>query len=129
MAGVLAEALNDWREQTRGNRGVWVFPSEKVEGQPIDRSAIRRHWSAVKEAGGLPSELELYSLRHHFASQLIAGGADLLSVSRLLGHTNIQTTVNNYAHLLPDHAAWLIGSFEKAALSNRESGNDGSLHL
>ena len=49
-----------------------------------------------------------HDLRHTFASLMIHAGADLLTVSKLLGHTNTRTT-EIYAHLYPNHAAQAIG--------------------
>ena len=51
---------------------------------------------------GLKIEGSLHSFRHTFASHLIMKGADLYSVSKLLGHSSIKTT-EIYAHLAPDH--------------------------
>lgn len=44
----------------------------------------------------------MHSCRHTFASHLIMNGADLYSVSKLLGHAGIKTT-EIYAHLAPDY--------------------------
>jgi integrase len=38
-------------------------------------------------------------LRHASASALIAAGADVITVSRRLGHANANTTLSVYAHL------------------------------
>lgn len=43
-----------------------------------------------------------HDLRHTFASMMIKSGADLLTVSKILGHSAIQTTMI-YAHLYDDH--------------------------
>lgn len=51
---------------------------------------------------GLKIEGSLHSFRHTFASHLIMKGADLYSVSKLLGHASIKTT-EIYAHLAPDY--------------------------
>ena len=50
----------------------------------------------------------LHTLRHTFASHLVQNGVDLYTVSKLLGHSNIQTT-EIYAHLSPN-------TFSKAIL-------------
>ncbi len=42
--------------------------------------------------------LNFHCLRHSFATRLIQNGADYKCVSELLGHTNINTTLNMYVH-------------------------------
>lgn len=44
------------------------------------------------------SYLNFHSLRHSFATRLIQKGADYKCVSELLGHSNINTTMNMYVH-------------------------------
>jgi len=44
--------------------------------------------------------VHLHSLRHTNASILIASGVDLKTVSSRLGHSNISTTGNIYAHVI-----------------------------
>ncbi|OGK90055.1 MAG: hypothetical protein A2X51_00190 [Candidatus Rokubacteria bacterium GWC2_70_24] len=57
------------------------------------RAAVRR--SGVRGAG----RLSLHSLRHGYASLLIAKGLNVLFVSRQLGHANPNVTLSVYAHL------------------------------
>jgi integrase len=62
----------------------------------------------VKAAGlQAPGKLTLHSLRHGFASLLIAKGLNVVFVSRQLGHANPNVTLEVYAHLFEqaDHAA------------------------
>jgi integrase len=55
---------------------------------------------AVKRAGlQAPGRLSLHSLRHGFASLLIAEGMNVVFVSRQLGHANPNVTLSTYAHL------------------------------
>lgn len=51
----------------------------------------RKFGSYVKRAG--LSGFRLHSLRHTFATNLIAAGVDIYTVSRLLGHSDIRTTM------------------------------------
>ena len=68
-------------------------------------------WATVKKLSGLPIELDLYSLRHNFASQLVMAGANLLTVSKLMAHTDINTTIEHYGHLQPSMARKWVNEF------------------
>jgi site-specific recombinase XerD len=59
----------------------------------------------IKELGGVDSKLHIYALRHNFASWLVMNGVDLFTVSKLMAHSKISTTIDNYAHLAPNKAS------------------------
>ena len=50
----------------------------------------------------LPSGPLTHVLRHSFASHFMMGGGNILVLQRILGHTDIKTTMR-YAHFAPDH--------------------------
>lgn len=111
LAAQAAEVLAMWWEQCgRPDKG-YVFPSHRKPGERMDKNAMQKPWARVKALGGLRENLHLYALRHNFASQLIAAGVDLLTVSRLMGHADIQTTVDHYGHLLPNKAQSAVDGF------------------
>lgn len=102
--------LKAWhREQGSPAKGL-VFPSART-GRRMDKGAMQKPWARVRRLGGLPDDLHLYSLRHNFASQLVTAGTDLLTVSKLMAHTDIQTTIEHYAHLQPDRARDVVNQF------------------
>jgi len=80
---------------------------EPVRGGPLflsnhgRRLGRQQAWTIVKHAStdaGLPERVTPHTLRHSFATHLLAGGADLRVVQELLGHASISTT-QLYTHL------------------------------
>jgi site-specific recombinase XerD len=49
---------------------------------------------------GLPKGASLHTLRHSHASQLLADGVDLATVSARLGHSSVRTTADIYSHAI-----------------------------
>jgi len=58
----------------------------------------------IAKQAGIEDLTKLHTLRHTFASHLVMQGVDLPTVKKLMGHSDIQTTMI-YAHLAPDHLA------------------------
>jgi integrase len=57
-------------------------------------------------------EYRLHDLRHYHATQLLAAGVPVTTVSKRLGHTSAAVTLNTYGHWLPEQdrdAADIIG--------------------
>jgi len=72
-----------------------VFPGRDIE-KPITN--IKRGWDRVREYALLDG-LRLHDLRHTFASLGADAGLSLLAISKLLGHSSLQST-QRYAHLV-----------------------------
>ncbi len=74
----------------------WVFVSRG--GKALTREML---WVLVKKyvrRAGVNKKVSPHTLRHSFATHLLAGGADLRTVQEMLGHASIQTT-QIYTHV------------------------------
>jgi integrase/recombinase XerD len=90
-----------------GESSKWLFPSRGRSGH-LTR---RRFGQLLKElavlAGISPAKVSPHVLRHAFASHLLAHGADLRAVQRMLGHADIATT-QIYTHVLEERLKSLV---------------------
>ena len=67
------------------------------EPKPTEPRVYRAYYNALIEQLGLP-HLKFHGLRHTFATRCIEVGCDYKTVSALLGHADISTTLNLYVH-------------------------------
>jgi len=110
-------ALADWLAAWDRAQSV-----RAVKGQPASRHLFpsrgksghltrHRFYLLIKElavSGGVsPAKVTPHTLRHAFATHLLANGADLLSIQTLLGHADVATT-EIYTHVLDERLAELV---------------------
>lgn len=75
----------------------------KKDNKIFSGSHERAFENAIKRAGiELPDQQLTHVLRHTFASHFMMNGGNILVLKKILGHTDIKTTMR-YAHLAPDH--------------------------
>ena len=66
-------------------------------------TTVKTGWRALMKAATI-TKFRLHDCRHHFASKLVMAGVDLVTVSRLLGHSDVRMTMR-LSHLAPEHNA------------------------
>ena len=68
---------------------------------------LRKQVVRTADRAGIQGLTQVKTFRHTFASHLVMSGVDLPTVARLLGHTDIKTTMI-YSHLAPVHLAGAV---------------------
>ena len=76
--------------------GQWVFPAPRGRG-PRNKGWLERFWNEIRAETGLRG-VRLHDLRHTHASVALRQGDTVLTIARLLGHRNPETTLK-YTHL------------------------------
>ena len=71
----------------------YVFGGHK----PADPRTMQNHFKKIVTEAGLENK-NFHILRHTFATNCIEGGADVKSLSEILGHSEVQITLNRYVH-------------------------------
>lgn len=93
-----AEGLDFFKEQVVGKRGDdLVFVRE--DGFRWGKSHQDRPLRAACQQAAIEPPVSFHELRHTYASLLAQAGADLLTISKLLGHADTRITSRHYAHL------------------------------
>jgi integrase/recombinase XerD len=71
-------------------------------GGPLSRQGLYKIVQRNARTAGLSGQMSPHTLRHSFATHLLAGGCDLRAVQEMLGHADIATT-QLYTHLSGEH--------------------------
>ncbi|MEM9140850.1 MAG: site-specific tyrosine recombinase XerD [Pseudomonadota bacterium] len=103
------EALSAWltvrdrdekdRIAEGGRASPFVFPSRGKSGHLTRVAFFTALKDLARRAGLDPETVSPHTLRHAFATHLLANGADLRAIQTLLGHADISTT-EVYTHVL-----------------------------
>ncbi|GFG67076.1 site-specific integrase [Mycobacterium kubicae] len=111
---ILTQTLADALIEVVGNRegSEYLFPGR--DGGPLTLGWFRWRFDQAAVAAGLTG-ITPKTLRYTAGSLALASGASIVTVSKLLGHRNVTTTMNVYSHMLPDDFDNLATAMDTAA--------------
>jgi integrase len=96
---------------------AFVFSSDVQGREPWVPDSVSHRFRTAGRRVGLP-DVRLHDLRHYVATRLLSAGVDVRTVAGRLGHRNAATTLNVYAHFVPEsdrRAAEILGALSAAA--------------
>ena len=102
-------------EHTKHPLNIYMFPSPRTGGMYHPDSIVKLHEKILNDAG--IEHLRFHDLRHSFATYALQSGADVKTLSCMLGHYSAGFTLNTYCHATRDmqaDAARKIGGFMSA---------------
>ena len=89
-------ALHDILEGNKPTTGTGIYVTSGRK-KPADPQSFRNNFKRVLRILGLPAH-KVHSLRHTFATRCVESKCDVKTLSSLLGHSNVSTTLNLYVH-------------------------------
>jgi site-specific recombinase XerD len=91
---LLAKSLvPELREYYRRYKPQKYLFNGNIKGLPYSEEGLRWTFSQALLKSGIQKQVSLHSLRHSFASHLLAMGTNLFTIQKLMGHDDIRTTM------------------------------------
>lgn len=97
-----------------GTESRFLFPSRGRDGYLTRHRFAQMLKELAAEVGLSPSKVSPHVLRHAFATHLLNHGADLRSVQKMLGHSDISTT-QIYTHVMDERMRALVNEHHPLA--------------
>lgn len=88
----------------------WLF--EGQYGELYSARSIQEILATAKQKAGIKKKGSVHALRHSFATHLLEGGTDLMSIKELLGHNSVKTT-EIYTHVSKKHLSNITSPLDK----------------
>ena len=105
-----------------GSTHIFCMPTGKIYDPRTYEDLFKR----TLKSADLP-DINFHALRHTFATRALEAGMDIKVLSSILGHAQASTTLNLYAHALPDHkrdSMEKMRSFYSVGFDTNEDDND-----
>jgi integrase len=97
-----------------GKPGADALVFCKFDGAPLNANHVGVQWRRA-----VNGKWTFHALRHTHASALIAGGVDIVTISRRLGHSSPAITLKVYSHLFADTDTTAADAIENVLGANR----------
>ncbi len=121
LPDILVDYLGSYR-MAFGLHANWVFEGQ-LKGEPYSVRSAQVVFKQALAKSGVNKEATLHTLRHCFATHLYENGTDIHCIQRLLGHSNLKTTLI-YTHLSSERLHQVKSPLDQMAQNTRRPKED-----
>ncbi len=95
------EKIKEWKSICSNSycSNGFIFCSPENPLKPVEPKTIQKTFEKIINNAGI-KKANFHALRHTFATKALESGIDMKTLSLLLGHADISTTMNRYVHVL-----------------------------
>lgn len=101
----LLKEYNLWQKKEKFRLGIYYenqnFIFSQSNGKPMHPDSVTDYFKKFSKKYNLP-HINPHAFRHTMASMLYFNGVDSVSISKRLGHAQVSTTANIYAHIIEE---------------------------
>lgn len=105
----LVEQLNQLREGAKKDEHFENTDFVFYGCRPLPRTSILRKLDEHAAQAEIP-RIRVHDLRHSHVSLLIHHGHSIVAIAKRIGHSNIEQTLNTYAHMLPSEQKLMLNT-------------------
>ena len=96
--------------------GTYLFGNIKPLSESSVGRVFRGYIKSTQEKHPELKKIRIHDLRHSHATFLINNGANIVAVSKRLGHANVEITLKTYTHLFKESEIKLLEILEKVKI-------------
>ena len=117
------DALARWLDERKrlglAKNGTPLFCT--LDGGPVSDRYVRDMLKRYAAKAGIEKRVHPHGLRHTFADELRQAGADVVTISKLLGHSSIAVTARYLDHLTNGQAVEVLATLDLPAIEEPAS--------
>ncbi len=111
----IADALDQYVARYAVGDSPWLFPARRDRSRPMDKSMVQKAYNKARQGAGVSKRGGIHLLRHAFATHALEDGMDLPTLSRMLGHRHVTTTMR-YLHLTEKRIGSRVSPLDRLTL-------------
>ena len=115
------DILKIFAEYKKRINSVWIFLSPKTKDAPLHPASVTSILDRILKRAEC-KDIRFHDLRHTFATNALASGMDIKTLSTIIGHISAETTLNIYTHITDNMGRSAANKIERGF-----SRNEGSL--